>query len=609
MIVLFVSIVFAAFKVKKKSVLLAGITVSVILLGAALMDSFRSYGESFAGKNASVIVEIEETELSDRPWKKTIATITNIRSGNDLKSCSEKVLLYTQTQLTEGDVLFLKSNFKTIENTNNPGEFDSKLYWSNKNIRKMAFVGESDFKFIDHKDISKQRLFFKEIRLNLTRSLDAFLGLEEAGIAKALLLGDKSTLSIDTKKSFSNAGAMHVLAVSGLHVGIIMYLLLFVLSKFSRFISRRYAVLICVLLVWVYAGITGFSPSVMRAAFMFSILMIGQERSRSASSINTLFFSAFVLLLIDPMLIYDIGFQLSYLAVLGILLAYENISKLILIRNKWIRKVWEGTAVGISAQLFTVPLSLYQFHQFPNYFMLSNIGIMIFAGVLLAVGISFFLFKGVIFLQSLLIFTLGLGITMMLFFIQFIESLPGSVATGFDPSIWTVILLYCLIVSFLFFKKYPIVIYGASFGVLMVLIGMQLDRSERMSTTEMIVFNSNVPVVSVKTGSKTVCFHSAKEGDLKKVKFLLESYAKVKPSEVNYIKLKDGKTKVQSNSGTIEITSVEGRIYIEAKNKTYFLRTKYAEPERIVDQIIDLPYLAESETNYNLKKGAYLVEL
>lgn len=516
LIVFFTSITLAVFKLENKSFLLAGLAVSMILLGAALMDSFRSYGESFVEKNASVIVEIEETELSDRPWKKTIATITNVKNGNHLNSCSEKVILYTQSQLAEGDILFLKSDFKTIENTNNPGEFDAKLYWNNKNIRKMAFVGEADFKFIDHKEISKQRLFFQGIRANLTRSLDASLGEEEAGIAKALLLGDKSTLSIDTKKSFSNAGAMHVLAVSGLHVGIIMYLFLFVLSKFSRFISKRSAVLICVLLVWVYAGITGFSPSVMRAAFMFSILMIGQEMSRNTSSLNTLFFSAFVLLLIDPMLIYDIGFQLSYLAVLGILLTYETISKFICIKNKWLRKVWEGTAVGISAQIFTVPLSLYQFHQFPNYFMLSNIGIMIFAGVLLAVGISFFMFKGIIFLQSILIFTLGLGISMMLIFIQFIESLPGSVATGFTPSIWIVLLLYILIISFLFFKKYTVVIYAASIGAFVILIGLQTDRSKRMSDSEMVFFNANVPVVSIKTGNTTVCFYAAKEDDFKK---------------------------------------------------------------------------------------------
>ena len=608
-IVFLTSVVFALFKIQSKSLLLAGIIISMVLLGAEWMDSYRSYGDSFAAKNTTVIVEIEEAEVIDRPWKKTIGRITHVKTKKGFEKCSEKVLFFAQSQLVEGDVLFLKTDFKAIENANNPGEFNAKQYWNNKNIYKMAFIGEMDFKFIDHNEISASRLFFKELRLSLTHSLDLSLDEEEAGIAKALLLGDKSTLSIETKRSFSNAGAMHVLAVSGLHVGIIMYLLLFIIGKFSRFISKRNAVVVCVLLVWIYAGITGFSPSVMRAAFMFSVLMIGQERSRNASSLNTLFFSAFVLLVINPMLIYDIGFQLSYLAVLGILLTYQNISRLVVVKNKWLRKIWEGTAVGISAQIFTVPLSLYQFHQFPNYFMLSNIGIMAFAGILLSVGIVFFMFKGIVFLQSVIVVVLGLGITMMLFFIQFIESIPGAVATGFVPTIWTVILLYVLILSFLFLRQYVKIRYAGILTLMVVLVSLQMDRNSRMEATEMVFFNSNVPIVSIKTGNTTTCFHGGKEGDLKKVKFLMESYSKVKPASVKYVKLADGKTKLKSKDGIIEITSTGGNIYVEAKKKTYFLRTRYGDAERVVDQVIDLPYLAESKTNYNLKKGAYCVDI
>ena len=130
-----------------------------------------------------------------------------------------------------------------------------------------------------------------------------------------------------------------------------------------------------------------------------------------------------------------------------------------------------------------------------------------------------------------------------------------------------------------------------------------------MEATEMVFFNSNIPVVSIKTGNTTTCFYGGKEGDMKKVKFLMESYSKVKPATVKYIKLADGKTIVQSKNGSIEITSTDGKIYVEAKKKTYFLRTRYGDAERVVDQIIDLPYLAESKTNYNLKKGAYCVEI
>ncbi len=585
------------------------IGVLIVLLGAELMDSFQTIADSQAGDDSAVIVEIEEVEKSDKPWKKTLGRLTHIKTKDGMVPCSESVLFYAQTQFIEGDIIFLKTNFQEIENARNPGEFDAKGYWNNKSIRKMAFIGESEFRYIDHKDIPEITAFFKSIRYNLTASLTANLGEDQAGIAKALLLGDKSTLSMETKKSFGNAGAMHVLAVSGLHVGIIMYLLLFVLSKFSRFISRRNAVLICVILVWIYAGVTGFSPSVMRAAFMFSVLMLGQVWSKNGNSVNTLFFSAFVLLLINPLLIYDIGFQLSYLAVLGILLMYERVCSLLLIKNKWLNKIWEGTAIGISAQTLTVPLSLYYFHQFPNYFMLSNLGVMVFAGVLLAIGLALFTFKALAFLKPILVFLLGLGISMLFFFIQFVESIPGSVATGFAPSAMVVFFLYALIAILLLIRKNKRLLYAGSLITLIVLTGIQWDRNERMNQNEMVFYNIGSPTISIKSKGQITCFYIGKKADLKRVHFLLDAYSKVKPGNVKYVELKEGKTKYKSVLGTFEFTNINRDVYLEMNGKTYFLRSNYQQEERIVDVVIDLPYLAKNQTNYNLKDGAYVVEL
>ena len=161
----------------------------------------------------------------------------------------------------------------------------------------------------------------------------------------------------------------------------------------------------------------------------------------------------------------------------------------------------------------------------------------------------------------------------------------------------------------MYFRKYSKIRYVGILTLLIVLIGLQVDRQDRMEVKEMVFFNSRITMLSVKTGSSTTCFHTAKESDLRKVKFLMESYAKVKPGTLNYVKLAEGKTKIKSKEGIIEITAVEGSIYVLAQKKTYFLRTKYSEPERIVDQIIDLPYLAEGKSNYNLKNGAFSVEL
>ncbi len=126
-ITFFLSILLAVFKLANQYVIVAGISISMALLGAEVMDSYRSFGESHAGEEASVIVEIEEAEVTDKPWKKAIGRITHIKTERGLVPCSETVLFYAQTQLIEGDVIFLNSDFQTIENANNPGGFLAQM--------------------------------------------------------------------------------------------------------------------------------------------------------------------------------------------------------------------------------------------------------------------------------------------------------------------------------------------------------------------------------------------------------------------------------------------------------------------------------------------------
>ena len=140
--------------------------------------------------------------------------------------------------------------------------------------------------------------------------------------------------------------------------------------------------------MWFYALITGMSPSVSRAVFMFSCLAFAQISGRSFNRINILFFSAFVLLLTNPFLLYDLGFQLSYMAMLGIFLFYDKLSSLLMPSNKILKWIWEGTCIGVSAQLTTIPIVLFNFHIFPNYFVITNIGMMFFAGAVLSTSIS-----------------------------------------------------------------------------------------------------------------------------------------------------------------------------------------------------------------------------
>ena len=151
-------------------------------------------------------------------------------------------------------------------------------------------------------------------------------------------------------------------------------------------------ILLVLLFLWFYALTSGFSPSVVRSVFMFSLLLLAQMTGRRYSSINILFFSAFVLILINPMVFFDVGFQLSYLAMLGIFSIYPIIQNWLNFKNKIMHYFWQGTAVCLSAQCVTVPLCIYYFHQFPNYFMIANLGIMILSTLVMGIGLGIFIF-------------------------------------------------------------------------------------------------------------------------------------------------------------------------------------------------------------------------
>jgi competence protein ComEC len=193
-------------------------------------------------------------------------------------------------------------------------------------------------------------------------------------IAKALTLGIKDELDNELRNAYASAGAMHVLAVSGLHVGIIFLIISTVLKKWRNHKTGRYLfAIVNISILWSYAFITGLSPSVQRAAMMFSFIILAQAMRRQTNIYNTLAASAFVLLSINPFLLFSVGFQLSYLAVLGIVFFQPKLYGLLQFKFLLWDKIWAITCVSIAAQLATAPLGLLYFHQFPTYFFLSNL--------------------------------------------------------------------------------------------------------------------------------------------------------------------------------------------------------------------------------------------
>ena len=294
----------------------------------------------------------------------------------------------SQVYLRYGDRLFIKGSYYSVPEPDNPNEFDYQQYLARQGIFSHSFVSRDQIQFVSNKTPNFLLSLAYRIRDEATSIIDSNISASrENGIAKALLLGIKDHIDNDIKKSYSAAGAMHVLAVSGLHVGIVYMILQSFIGRLRHSGGKGKTLfgIISITVIWLYAAVTGLSPSVLRAATMFSLMAMSQMSTKEGNIYNTLGFAAFLLLLYDPYLIYSVGFQLSFAAVIGIVYIQPKLYRLLEFRWLIIDKAWAITCVSIAAQLSTFPLSAYYFHQFPTYFLVSNL-IVIPAAFLMLIG-------------------------------------------------------------------------------------------------------------------------------------------------------------------------------------------------------------------------------
>jgi competence protein ComEC len=351
--------------------------------------------------------------------------------------------------LKPGYLISFKPDFDSISNAGNPGEFDYAQYMAYHLIASQTYLKSGTWTLLGQ---NKQR--FRIGFLNLRQKLleiyeDAGLQGDELAVAAALSLGYKDKLQDDLRHAYSSSGAMHVLAVSGLHVGIIFMVLQYVLGfmgKIEKLIP--FQVILIILFIWFYAFLTGLSPSVGRAAIMFSFISMGKLFRQNVNIYNILAASALVTLLINPLNITELGFWLSYLAVLSIVIFYKPIYHLLSPRNKILDKLWSLTAVSIAAQIGTAPLTVFYFNQFSNYFILTNIVVIPLATLIVYLAILVFVTS---FIPTVAIFLgkmLGFLIKILNSSVFFIEDIPGAVSTGLYINQLQYVLLFLVIIFF-----------------------------------------------------------------------------------------------------------------------------------------------------------------
>lgn len=432
-----------------------------------------------------------KTKISESGYQ-TIHIELDKSTNGDKQTAVKGNLILTLDTLVEkyaiGDVVAFRTEVDSFRTETNPGSFDAEYYYGTHHYVGRAFIASNLISKIGStKNIA---IFFSNWQDQVGNNMKSWLPESVAGIGVALLLGNKADIDQEVLDSFSNTGAMHVLAVSGLHVGIILIIFQYILGLFSKWISKKQAILFSVVLIWGFGLLSGASASVIRAVVMFSILALGQLLSRNNNGMNNLILSAIVLLMYDPYYLFDIGFQLSYVALIGIILFQKPIYNLIFVKQKWGDWLWQGTAVGIAATIATTPFMLYWFRQFPNYFLLSNIVVMLLGFIVLLFLIVLIFTAWIPYLNLAVIFLTVVSLQALIIGIHYVNRVPGGVSGGFELNFLQFLIIGVLIglFSYQLLMKQTIS-KMAGVGLCICLLFLSWKREERFQRNELHLFS------------------------------------------------------------------------------------------------------------------------
>lgn len=475
---------------------LKGIVLNVFIVSCGiLITNLRDVEFQPIPNSEKTLLIGEITKLPDERAKnyKTEILLESQKENSSWEKVNTKIIAHIEKDtsllsLKAGNKIVFSTKVSPMRSQQNPFGFNYAKYLSHKQIDNIVYIKKGEWTMLLANEHG-----FKNRALNLRQKIiNLFIKYEieddNLAILSALSLGYKNTLDQEIRKAYNGAGAAHVLAVSGLHVGIIYLVLNFFLGWLTLFFSlRKLKFIIIFVALWGYAFLTGLSPSVLRATVMFSFVLAGFILDKRVNIYNSLAASAFFLLLLNPFLLFDIGFQLSYSAVLGIVFFHPKIYGLIFFKYKLFNWIWSLTVVSIAAQLATFPITVYHFHQFPIYFWMGNIVVTVSAALLIFLSIVLIAFS------SLPIFSIIIGKIIKLIielnfgFIQWINELPFSLITGISFSTIQVFTLYILILSFaiwLVVKKYlPLIVC-----LLSILLLGGLGNSEYISRSKQGAF-------------------------------------------------------------------------------------------------------------------------
>lgn len=598
--------------------------IILLLFGALVQQlheprSSKGYFEHYSGRYLIGKITDEPVER-DKNWRfpfridYVVDPLSQVipAEGNVMLTIEKKAGL---NKYLYGDQLLIPNQVIGLSKAYNPKQFDYAQYLENKSIYHQSYLlADNTYLLYPNKGnviVSKAL----QLRENLVNKFKVFIADSTAlQVSSALIFGYRQDFSPELLDAFVKTGTVHVLSVSGLHVGIVFLLLNSILRHIDRYrYGRLFRLYIVLLAVWMYVILTGMAPAILRAGIMISFFLVSELSGRKQNNLNTLFSSAFFLLLINPKLLYDVGFQLSYTAVLGLFTIYPLLNTTFRVKHKLLNKIKQYIAISVAAQLFTAPLVLYYFHQFPNYFLLGNLFIAIPSTFLMYFGIALAV-SPLHFLNAFLADVIQYLNTFILSGLTFVERLPYAVLSGVDFSMLQVLLLYSIIILItLGWNKRvgkKIIISLLLLIILIVTFYLNVVRLNIFHGVKIYNINNDFVVAFFKSG-KVSLFSNINSLHDAKLKYNvwpdIERYTTISSTNFENVKITADSTAVLRGYG-MSVAVINGE-YIHSGVKDsdliLFRGNKNNRLDLNIKEAPDVPYIFDgSNTNKNVEKLA-----
>jgi len=432
-------------------------------------------------------------------------------------------------EIVVGHRLRFKTKLTKTEKPKNPNQFDYSAYLKNKQIYAQAFLPTEDIHY--HQAIIKDVWYYSATLRNTIVTHLEQSGFEKKAlpVAMALLLGQQQDIDPNITKDYQYAGAVHILSVSGLHIGFIVLLINFLMRPIPNTQKGRFLKLsLSLLSLGVFSILAGLAPSVVRSITMFSFVAVGHYWRRSTNIYHTLVVSIFLILLFQPYFLFDVGFQLSYAALFFIVWLQPTLAKYWTPKNKIVQFFWDIITVSFAAQLGTLPLSVYYFHQFPGLFFVTNLLVLPLLSVIMLLGVIVMTIAAFSALPIWCIKPLEWGITIMNSIIHWVASFESFIFTNISSTFILMIASYGLLIALILWwkKKSLIRTILVLSAIILVQIILIKNKLEFGNSKEWIVLNaSKKTIICQRIGNEIEVISNGLQSEEIQKNMTLQNYA------------------------------------------------------------------------------------